>query len=114
MYICMMYLDVDINYSCSFEEKILIEYLYLCLSSYLDRFIICYPWHMRFIRSLQVDSIDEDWLDKMQALAEKITQDDVNYPDIVCVFQSSLLHVAGAGYDRNNHSFIIKKRVPSP
>ena len=73
---------------------------------------------MRFIRSLQVDSIDEDWLDKMQALAEKITQDDVNYPDVVCVFQSSLLHVAGsgsgAGYDRNNHSFIIKKRVPSP
>ena len=65
---------------------------------------------MRFIHSLQVDSIDEDWLGKMQALAEKITQDDVNYPDIVCVFQSSLLHVVGY----NNHSFIIKKRVPSP
>ena len=74
---------------------------------------------MRFIRSLQVDSIDEDWLDKMQALAEKITQDDVNYPDIVCVFQSSLVHHSGSGsaasYDSNStHSFIIKKRVPSP
>ena len=58
-----------------------------------DRFIIFYPCHVRFINWVigesHPETMNEDLVDKLKALADRITQDDIHYPDIICVVESN-------------------------
>jgi len=101
--------------------------MYVCVQYYVciiismfslpDRFIIFHHCHVCFINWVigesHPETMNEDLVDKLKALADRITQDDIHYPDIICVVESNNVY-----YDCNNdflqcrkYDLVFKKRL---
>ena len=114
-----------------FYSSVYFIVLYVCVQYYVciiismlsitDRFIIFYPFHVCFINCMigesHPETMNEDLVDKLKALADRISQDEIRYPDIICVVESSSVYHGYYGHigalKCTKYDLVFKKRLSS-